>query len=324
MTCQMTVARGALVSVLAALVLAAVPSLAAADASVTTAGEVAVLTPETYEATVTDPSKDVLVAYTASWCGHCKALKPVFDDLAKTYAEEPDVVVSIVDADAHKAIGNKEDVKGYPTIKFFPRGADSSATVYEAGRDLESFVTYINKAAGTDVLPSGQVLPQAGVVESLRDGVSTFLAAAATERDTLKVAFEERLASLDARARKHGQYYLKVMDRVKAKGDAWLTTEKARLSGLLESAKPGVMTEAQMRNMRRRLNVIDYFIKALGQDVSDAAGDAADAAVGAAEPVADTAADIAAKAGGMAAQAGKAAAQAAADTLEAMNPEKEL
>lgn len=316
------IVRAALASAVVALALAAVSS--GADAAAVSSDEVVDLTPDTYEATVTDPAKDVLVAYTASWCGHCKALKPVFAELAKTYADEPDVVIAVVDADTHASIGTKEGVKGFPTIKFWPRGADVAAASYDAGRDLDSFVNYINSKVGTDVLPGGKVLPTAGIVDSLKESVSSFLTSAASERDALKAAVEERLTSLDARSRAYAKYYVKVMDRYKTQGEAWLTKEQARLSGLLESAAPGSMTETQMRSMRRRLNVIDYFVRTLGRDVAAAADDAADAAADAAAPVADAAADAAASAGEMAAAAGKAVGEAAVDTLKALNPEKEL
>ncbi|GAB0492045.1 hypothetical protein MMPV_003304 [Pyropia vietnamensis] len=314
--------RVALASAVVALAVASVFNVAVAAAA--SAEDVVDLTPETYETMVTDPSKDVLVAYTASWCGHCKALKPVFAELAKTFADEPDVVIAVVDADTHSAIGTKEGVKGFPTIKFWPRGANAAAVSYDAGRDLNSFVNYINTMVGTDVLPNGKVLPSAGIVDSLKDSVSSFLEAAASERDALKAAVEQRLSSLDARSRSYAQYYVKVMDRYKTQGEAWLTKEQARLSGLLESASPGSITDSQMRSMRRRLNVIDYFVRALGSDMSAAADDAADAAADAAAPVADAAADAAASAGELAAAAGKVVGEAAVDTLKALNPEKEL
>lgn len=318
------IVRGALASAVVALVLTAVPTAVAADAAVVTAGEVVDLTPETYDATVADPAKDVLVAYTASWCGHCKALKPAFAALAKTFVDEPDVVIAVVDADTHSSIGTKEGVKGFPTIKFWPRGADAAAVSYDAGRDLDSFVSYLNEKAGTDVLPGGKVVPTAGVVDSLKDSVSTFLTAAASERDALKAGLEAKLTTFDARSRANAKYYLKVMDKYKAQGEAWLVKEKARLGSIVDAAKPGSLNETQMRSMRRRLNVIDYFIRALGKDVSVAADDAADAAVGAAQPVADAAADAAASAGDMAAAAGKVVGGAVVDTVKAVNPEKEL
>ena len=56
-------------------------------------------------------------------CGHCKNLAPTYEELAGVYAKVSDVVIANVDADAHKSLGGRFGVQGFPTIKFFPRGS---------------------------------------------------------------------------------------------------------------------------------------------------------------------------------------------------------
>jgi thiol-disulfide isomerase/thioredoxin len=68
-----------------------------------------------------EPQLTAQVARTG--CGHCKNLAPTYDELAAVYAKTADVVIANVDADAHKGLGGRFGVQGFPTIKFFPRGS---------------------------------------------------------------------------------------------------------------------------------------------------------------------------------------------------------
>ena len=56
-------------------------------------------------------------------CGHCKNLAPTYEELGGVYEKSKDVVIAKVDADAHRDLGGRFGVQGFPTIKFFPRGS---------------------------------------------------------------------------------------------------------------------------------------------------------------------------------------------------------
>lgn len=67
----------------------------------------------------------------APWCGHCKALEPVYKKLAKRFAKVDSVVIAKMDGTENEHAD--VEVKGFPTILFYPAGADSKPITFEGG-----------------------------------------------------------------------------------------------------------------------------------------------------------------------------------------------
>jgi thiol-disulfide isomerase/thioredoxin len=74
----------------------------------------------------------------APWCGHCKRLAPTWDQLATEVADNKQAHIGKVDCTVHKAVCEKMEVRGYPTLLGFKNGAISAADkiAYPGGRDI--------------------------------------------------------------------------------------------------------------------------------------------------------------------------------------------
>ncbi|MFL0803987.1 MAG: thioredoxin TrxA [Agarilytica sp.] len=62
----------------------------------------------------------VLVDFWAAWCGPCKMIAPVLDELAKEY--EGKIKICKMDVDANKETPTKFNIRGIPTLMIFKDG----------------------------------------------------------------------------------------------------------------------------------------------------------------------------------------------------------
>lgn len=80
---------------------------------------VQIVTDETYLQEISHTGQNVLVKFWATWCGPCKKLAPVVEQLAKEF---PDLLVLAVDSDENPVAVEHEEVKTVPTLVLYRAG----------------------------------------------------------------------------------------------------------------------------------------------------------------------------------------------------------
>lgn len=78
------------------------------------------ITDDTFESEVLKSSTPVLVDYWAEWCGPCKMIAPILDDVAQSYAGR--LKVAKLNIDENQATPPKYGIRGIPTLMLFKNG----------------------------------------------------------------------------------------------------------------------------------------------------------------------------------------------------------
>ena len=78
------------------------------------------ITDATFEEVVLNSDKAVVVDFWAAWCGPCRMVGPIIDELATEY--EGKAVVGKVDVDNHQQFAAKYGVRNIPTVLVFKGG----------------------------------------------------------------------------------------------------------------------------------------------------------------------------------------------------------
>ena len=80
-------------------------------------GATKAVTDETFEAEVLKSSKPVIVDYWAEWCGPCRMVAPVLEEIATEYADKIDVVK--LNIDENPAVSQRYRIMAIPTMNVF-------------------------------------------------------------------------------------------------------------------------------------------------------------------------------------------------------------
>ena len=90
------------------------------------------VTDATFDQEVLQSEQPVLVDFWAAWCGPCKAIAPIVDELATTYAGK--LKVTKVDVDQNSATPSRYGIRGIPAL-----------LIFKGGKVAEQIVGYVPK-----------------------------------------------------------------------------------------------------------------------------------------------------------------------------------
>eukprot|EP01117_Protostelium_nocturnum_P000742 TRINITY_DN1090_c0_g1_i1.p1 TRINITY_DN1090_c0_g1~~TRINITY_DN1090_c0_g1_i1.p1 ORF type:complete len:485 (-),score=188.99 TRINITY_DN1090_c0_g1_i1:480-1934(-) len=105
--------------------------------------DVKVVVGKTFNEIVLDDEKDVLIELYAPWCGHCKKLTPIYEELATKLKDVKNVVIAKMDATANDIPSPHYPAKGYPTIFLAPAGNKSKPIAFKGERTVEGFESFL-------------------------------------------------------------------------------------------------------------------------------------------------------------------------------------
>ena len=80
-----------------------------------------------FEADVLQSTQPVLVDYWAEWCGPCKMIAPILDEMATTYSGK--LQITKMNVDENREIPGKFGIRGIPTLMLFKDGKPAATKV---------------------------------------------------------------------------------------------------------------------------------------------------------------------------------------------------
>lgn len=105
-----------------------------------------------FDAVALNKDKDVFVEFYAPWCGHCKQLAPIYDQLGEHFKESDTIVIAKMDATANELEHTK--ISSFPTIKLYKKG-DNAIVDYNGERTFEGFKKFLESGG-----QEGQEVPE--------------------------------------------------------------------------------------------------------------------------------------------------------------------
>ena len=99
---------------------------------------ITVLTQENFETEVLKADKRVLIDFWAPWCGPCKMLSPIIDEIAE---ERDDIKICKLNVDDVSEVSKEYGIMSIPTLMIFENGEVKATSVgYKPKKDVLAFI----------------------------------------------------------------------------------------------------------------------------------------------------------------------------------------
>ena len=98
------------------------------------------ITDDSFEQEVLNSTTPVLVDYWAPWCGPCKAIAPILEEIANEYIGK--IKIAKLNVDDNSKTSPKYGVRGIPTLMLFKNGKVESTKVGALSKD--QLVEFLN------------------------------------------------------------------------------------------------------------------------------------------------------------------------------------
>ena len=180
-------------------------------------------------------------------------MAPHYEKLAGVYAGDDDVVIAHLDATEYGDFGDRFDVQGYPTVKFFGKDKKTEPQEFN-GREIEDMVTIVNEFTGKFRTADGGLTTQAGRIEALDAIVE---AATAIDEDVV-TKLTTAGAGMEGADKKNSAVYVAAAKKIIAKGAEYAAKEINRVTGIIDGDS---VTAAKKTAFMIKRNVLAVFVK---------------------------------------------------------------
>ena len=146
-----------------------------------------------------------------------KDLVKTFEELAKTYDNEKEIVIARIDINRQRELRREFLSTDYPCFYWFAKGKDTKRKRYGGKMILKQMVQFLNSQTGFQRLPGGQLDYSAGLIKELDKILKTHIEDLYEVRnlDGLIHKLKKAIVKLNDDDKELGEYYIHLVEEVK-------------------------------------------------------------------------------------------------------------